>query len=101
MRPYGVPFVWRSAVPRPCLVSPRRRLFDARQPCCPGAAVKIATWNVNSIRQREGHVRRWLESCAPDLLVLQEIKCEAGNFPASAFEALGYRSEIVGQKAYN
>jgi exodeoxyribonuclease-3 len=63
--------------------------------------VKIATWNVNSIRQREGHVRRWLESCAPDLLVLQEIKCEAGNFPASAFEALGYRSEIVGQKAYN
>ncbi|MBN8907959.1 MAG: exodeoxyribonuclease III [Rhodospirillales bacterium] len=63
--------------------------------------MKIATWNVNSIRQREAHVRRWLECCQPDLLVLQEIKCEAAAFPSLSFQALGYTSEAVGQKAYN
>jgi exodeoxyribonuclease III len=63
--------------------------------------MKIATWNVNSIRQREGHVRRWLEHAQPDLLFLQEIKCETAAFPAASFEPLGYRSEAVGQKAYN
>jgi exodeoxyribonuclease-3 len=63
--------------------------------------VKIATWNVNSIRQRERHVSSWLERHAPDVLVLQEIKCEASQFPALAFSGLGYRSEVVGQKSYN
>jgi len=63
--------------------------------------MKIATWNVNSIRQREGHVARWLERRQPDLLFLQEIKCEAAAFPALTFEALGYKAEIVGQKSYN
>jgi exodeoxyribonuclease-3 len=63
--------------------------------------VKLATWNVNSIRQREGHVRRWLERAAPDILFLQEIKCEQHAFPAAAFEGFGYRAEAVGQKAYN
>ena len=63
--------------------------------------MKIATWNVNSIRQREGHVQRWLQRVQPDVLFLQEIKCEAPQFPAATFEALGYRAEIVGQKAYN
>jgi len=63
--------------------------------------VKAATWNVNSIRQRERHVRAWLERVAPDLLVLQEIKCEAAAFPAETFRALGYESVVVGQKAYN
>ena len=43
---------------------------------------------------------RYLERVAPDLLLLQEIKCEPVNFPAS-FEALGYRAAIVGQKSYN
>jgi len=63
--------------------------------------VKLATWNVNSIRQREGHVARWLQRVQPDVLFLQEIKCEAHAFPAATFEALGYRAEVVGQKAYN
>ncbi len=63
--------------------------------------MKIATWNVNSIRQREGHVRRWLERVQPDLLLLQEIKCEAHQFPAASFAELGYTAEVVGQKAYN
>ncbi len=63
--------------------------------------MQLATWNVNSIRQRETHVRAWLERVAPDILLLQEIKCEAAQFPAEAFQALGYQAEIVGQKAYN
>lgn len=63
--------------------------------------MRIATWNVNSIRQREGHVRRWLEAHQPDLLFLQEIKCETPLFPEAAFAARGYRCAVVGQKAYN
>ncbi len=63
--------------------------------------MRLATWNVNSIRQRQGHVERWLARVQPDVLVLQEIKCEAPIFPASAFEAAGYQSVVVGQKAYN
>ena len=65
------------------------------------AGMKIATWNVNSIRQRERHVAAWLERRQPDLLFLQEIKCEAPAFPAMTFQALGYTAEIVGQKSYN
>ena len=63
--------------------------------------MKIATWNVNSIRQREKHVAGWLERCQPDILLLQEIKCEAPAFPALTFRGLGYESEVVGQKSYN
>ena len=63
--------------------------------------MKVATWNVNSIRQRESHVRRWLERTSPDLLLLQEIKCETHAFPGLAFEQAGYGSEAVGQKSYN
>jgi exodeoxyribonuclease-3 len=63
--------------------------------------MKIATWNVNSIRQREQHVARWLEQCQPDVLLLQEIKCEEHAFPALTYQALGYKSEAVGQKSYN
>jgi exodeoxyribonuclease-3 len=63
--------------------------------------MKIATWNVNSIRQREKHVASWLERCQPDVLLLQEIKCEAPAFPSLTFHGLGYQSEAVGQKSYN
>lgn len=63
--------------------------------------MKLATWNVNSIRQRQGHLERWLARTAPDVVVLQEIKCEAPAFPRAAFEAAGYRCAVVGQKAYN
>jgi len=64
-------------------------------------AMRIATWNVNSIRQRESHVRNWLECCTPDVLLLQEIKCEEQAFPALSFHGLGYTAEAVGQKSYN
>jgi exodeoxyribonuclease-3 len=59
--------------------------------------MKIATWNVNSIRQRQPHVTAWLARVQPDVLFLQEIKCEAHQFPAFP----GYAAEVVGQKAYN
>ena len=63
--------------------------------------MKVATWNVNSVRIREPHVCRWLLKAEPDVVLLQEIKCEAAQFPADAFKALGYDSVIVGQKSYN
>lgn len=63
--------------------------------------MRFATWNVNSVRQREGHIRRWLERVQPDVLMLQEIKTEAGGFPADGFHALGYEGVVVGQKSYN
>ncbi len=63
--------------------------------------MKLATWNVSSIRKRVAQVRAWLAREAPDVLLLQELKCEARDFPELDFAALGYRAEIVGQKAYN
>jgi exodeoxyribonuclease-3 len=63
--------------------------------------VKVASWNINSIRQRESHVHRWLERAQPDVLMLQELKCEETGFPAASFAAQGYRGAVVGQKAYN
>jgi exodeoxyribonuclease-3 len=61
--------------------------------------LRIATWNVNSIRQRETHVAGWLSRNQPDLLLLQEIKCEEPQFPVQAFP--GYTAHVVGQKSYN
>lgn len=63
--------------------------------------MKIATWNVNSVRVRIGQVCSWLEVHQPDVLLLQEIKCEAEAFPHMEFRALGYTPYVVGQKSYN
>ena len=63
--------------------------------------MKIATWNVNSVRQRERLVVDWLSRVQPDLLLMQETKCEEPQFPTDAFQALGYQAEVVGQKSYN
>lgn len=63
--------------------------------------MRIATWNVNSVRSRQGHLERWLARAQPDVVVLQEIKCEAPSFPGAVFEAAGYKSVVVGQKSYN
>ena len=63
--------------------------------------MKLATWNVNSIRSREAHVRSWLQRRQPDALLLQEIKCETQVFPAKRFEEIGYHAVVVGQKSYN
>jgi exodeoxyribonuclease III len=59
----------------------------------------IASWNVNSIRARAEHVKRWLQSTNVDVLFLQELK--GVEFPAAIFEELGYHSASVTQKTYN
>jgi len=63
--------------------------------------MKIATWNVNSMNVRQGHVIEWLEANGPDVLAIQEIKQQSENFPAEALAALGYQSIANGQKTYN
>ena len=63
--------------------------------------VKIATWNVNSIKARLPRVLEWLAEAAPDVVLLQELKGVAENFPRSEIEAAGYHVEVVGQKSYN
>jgi exodeoxyribonuclease III len=61
----------------------------------------VATWNVNSIRQRLAHLLRWLEAAKPDVVCLQEIKCEDASFPRFEIEAAGYHVETLGQKTFN
>ncbi|MGH6991044.1 MAG: exodeoxyribonuclease III [Stellaceae bacterium] len=63
--------------------------------------MRIATWNVNSIKARLPLVLAWLGEARPDVVCLQEIKCLAADFPSLEIGGLGYRIEIVGQKAYN
>ena len=63
--------------------------------------MKIATWNVNSVRKRTGNLVAWLQSAKPDIVVLQEIKAQEAQFPRFEVEAAGYKVEIVGQKGFN
>ncbi|MCC6468213.1 MAG: exodeoxyribonuclease III [Alphaproteobacteria bacterium] len=63
--------------------------------------MKIATWNVNSVKARLAHLTRWLKEAAPDVVMLQELKCQTADFPRLEIEAAGYQAEVVGQKAYN
>src|SRR5215470_19653513 len=63
--------------------------------------MKIATWNVNSIKVRLDTALAWLKDAKPDVVALQEIKCVDENFPIEAFEALGYNCAVHGQKTYN
>ena len=64
-------------------------------------ALKIATWNVNSVRVREGAVRAWVEAHSPDVLCLQETKVVDEKFPRGSFASLGYAVETFGQPTYN
>ncbi len=61
----------------------------------------IATWNVNSIKVRLPNLQLWLKDVQPDILLLQELKCQEDGFPFLEIEALGYRAYVVGQKTYN
>lgn len=64
--------------------------------------MKIATWNINSVRLREGLVVRFLQEEAPDILCLQECKSPVEKIPLEQFQALGYRHIVArGQKGYN
>ncbi|MFO1418261.1 MAG: exodeoxyribonuclease III [Methylotetracoccus sp.] len=63
--------------------------------------MKIASWNVNSLRVRLPQVIGWLEANEPDVIGLQETKVPDEDFPFEAFSALGYTSVFSGQKTYN
>jgi exodeoxyribonuclease-3 len=63
--------------------------------------MRVATWNVNSIRQRIDHLTAWLKERSPDVVCLQEIKCVDEAFPREPFEALGYNVAVHGQKTFN
>lgn len=63
--------------------------------------MKIATWNVNSVRKRTGNLVAWLQEAKPDIVVLQEIKAQEPQFPILEVEAAGYKAAIVGQKGFN
>ena len=91
-----------------------RRIFKIRQPERDGvlrlrhllfrlgpAVLSVATWNVNSIKQRETACAAWLKQAAPDVLCLQELKCQTDGFPRGTFEDLGYNCAVLGQKSFN
>jgi exodeoxyribonuclease-3 len=63
--------------------------------------MRIATWNVNSIKQRIDSAVAWLRERAPDVVCLQETKCVDESFPREPFEALGYNVATHGQKTFN
>lgn len=63
--------------------------------------MKIATWNVNSVKVRLPLLLGFLQDVQPDVLCLQETKCPAADFPRLEIAALGYRVETIGQRAYN
>jgi exodeoxyribonuclease III len=63
------------------------------------SAFKIASWNVNSVRLRQPQILDFLEAAKPDVLCLQEIKCQNGEFPEKGFTEAGYAHQMVrGQK---
>ncbi|MBW6495399.1 MAG: exodeoxyribonuclease III [Burkholderiaceae bacterium] len=63
--------------------------------------MKIATWNVNSLRVRLGHVLDWISANEPDVLALQETKLSDEKFPVAALAEAGYEAVFAGQPTYN
>src|SRR5262249_48895634 len=93
--------------PLRAVLEPHR--FEARcpgtTPCgmrlWPDSPMKVATWNINSIRARQDRLVGWLASAQPDLLCIQEIKCTDQEFPSLELRAAGYYSVTCGEKSYN
>ena len=63
--------------------------------------MRIASWNINSLRKRQDRLFAWLESTKPDIVCLQETKCPDEQFPALALQSFGYDSAYHGEKSYN
>ncbi|MBI1942099.1 MAG: exodeoxyribonuclease III [Betaproteobacteria bacterium] len=63
--------------------------------------MKLATWNVNSIKVRLPQLLGWLAAAAPDVVCLQELKAEEAKFPRAELEAAGYTAAVSGQRTYN
>ncbi|HAF03269.1 MAG TPA: exodeoxyribonuclease III [Spartobacteria bacterium] len=63
--------------------------------------MRIASWNINSLRKRQDRLFAWLESTQPDVVCLQETKCTDEQFPVLALQSAGYYSAYHGEKSYN
>jgi len=63
--------------------------------------MRIATWNVNSVRARLPRLLEWLSEARPDVVLLQETKCQDEQFPREPIEEQGYQIAHFGQKTYN
>ena len=63
--------------------------------------MKIASWNVNSLKVRLPHLTQWLAEAQPDIVALQETKLEDAKFPVDELAAAGYHAVYTGQKTYN
>ena len=63
--------------------------------------MRIASWNVNSLKVRLPHVEQWCRDAQPDVLALQETKTEDAKFPRETIEGFGYHVVFAGQKTYN
>jgi exodeoxyribonuclease-3 len=63
--------------------------------------MKLATWNVNSLKVRLPHLTDWLAKTQPDIVCLQELKLEDAKFPRAELETAGYQAAVSGQKTYN
>jgi len=63
--------------------------------------MKLAAWNVNSLKVRLPHLTDWLAKTQPDIVCLQELKLEDAKFPRAELEAAGYQAAVSGQKTYN
>ena len=63
--------------------------------------MKIASWNINSLRKREERLLAWLEETSPEIVCLQETKCTDEQFPAAKLRDAGYAAVFHGQKSYN
>ena len=64
-------------------------------------SMKLATWNINSIRARNERLLAWLDARRPDVMCLQETKIEDPMFPVEDYRARGYHVELCGQRTYN
>ena len=85
---------------RPRFVPKKRGERRGRRATVP-PPMKIATWNVNSVRARKQRLLDWLKSAQPDVLCLQELKCTEADFPFEAVREAGYHAAVHGQKTYN
>ena len=65
------------------------------------SVITIATWNVKSVKARLENLKAWLAEAEPDVVLLQELKCQDDAFPRAELEALGWHLAVHGQKAYN
>lgn len=63
--------------------------------------LKIAAWNINSVKMRIEHLTSFLQEHKPDILLLQELKCETAQFPEAELSSFGYNHYVLGQKSWN